>query len=329
MLLSSGSTQYDASEFANLHPGGREILEQYAGEDVVEVMRSGPHEHSAHAYAMLEELRVEDTDLTRFREEVPTFKTMTTPTDAAADFARHHFLNLEEPLVPQILKAHWTREFYLDQVHRPRHSAKPVRLYDSWWMEFLTLSPWYVQMTYSVGVWAIARRALAHMTLAQYLQIAVPALFVWTLFEYVMHRYALHVDNALPDYGQRWFAWHFTNHGVHHYLPMDVKRTGAPPITVMTQTPVLWFLFSLGGPVGEAIFSGTFAGFMFYEQFHMLLHMMPNLWQPWRVLDHYGIMKQYHLKHHYKNYEMGYGVTTKIWDKVWGTEMNEGATIKK
>lgn len=30
-------------------------------------------------------------------------------------------------------------------------------------------------------------------------------------------------------------------------------------------------------------------------------------------------MKRYHLAHHYKNFELGFGVTSKIWDYVFGT----------
>jgi sterol desaturase/sphingolipid hydroxylase (fatty acid hydroxylase superfamily) len=29
-------------------------------------------------------------------------------------------------------------------------------------------------------------------------------------------------------------------------------------------------------------------------------------------------LKKYHLAHHYKNYELGYGVTSKFWDVVFG-----------
>lgn len=30
-------------------------------------------------------------------------------------------------------------------------------------------------------------------------------------------------------------------------------------------------------------------------------------------------MKKYHLAHHYKNFELGFGVTSKIWDYVFNT----------
>ena len=30
-------------------------------------------------------------------------------------------------------------------------------------------------------------------------------------------------------------------------------------------------------------------------------------------------MKKYHLAHHYKNFDLGFGVTSKIWDYVFNT----------
>ena len=33
------------------------------------------------------------------------------------------------------------------------------------------------------------------------------------------------------------------------------------------------------------------------------------------------IMKVYHMQHHYKNGTVGFGVSSKIWDVVFGTEL--------
>ena len=33
----------------------------------------------------------------------------------------------------------------------------------------------------------------------------------------------------------------------------------------------------------------------------------------------YKELKKYHLAHHYKNFELGYGVTSKFWDTIFGT----------
>ncbi|KAL8613853.1 hypothetical protein ACOMHN_032843 [Nucella lapillus] len=54
----SGSV-YDVTDFADRHPGGKEWLKKYCGEDVTEVMRCAtPHRHSSAAYSILAKYRV-------------------------------------------------------------------------------------------------------------------------------------------------------------------------------------------------------------------------------------------------------------------------------
>lgn len=40
-------------------------------------------------------------------------------------------------------------------------------------------------------------------------------------------------------------------------------------------------------------------------------------------------MKTYHLNHHYKNWELGFGITTKFWDQMFGTELFSNAAAVK
>lgn len=40
--------------------------------------------------------------------------------------------------------------------------------------------------------------------------------------------------------------------------------------------------------------------------------------------SYYRELKKYHLQHHYADYQKGFGVTSKIWDKVFGTELLYG-----
>ena len=43
---------------------------------------------------------------------------------------------------------------------------------------------------------------------------------IWTLLEYLLHRFLFHVDEILPD-RPIFLMLHFLLHGIHHYLPMD------------------------------------------------------------------------------------------------------------
>ena len=41
-------------------------------------------------------------------------------------------------------------------------------------------------------------------------------------------------------------------------------------------------------------------------------HSLPAYWHA---------LKKYHLQHHFADYENGFGVTSRFWDRVFGTEL--------
>ena len=41
---------------------------------------------------------------------------------------------------------------------------------------------------------------------------------------------------------------------------------------------------------------------------------------PSRLPHFYKDLKMHHLQHHYANYENGFGVTSRFWDMVFGTQ---------
>lgn len=42
----------------------------------------------------------------------------------------------------------------------------------------------------------------------------------------------------------------------------------------------------------------------------------------------YKQLKKYHLQHHYADYENGFGVTSRFWDKVFSTELAPPKVVK-
>lgn len=50
-------------------------------------------------------------------------------TDTLADYNRSKFLDLSKPLIMQVWGAPWTKEYYLSQVHNPRHLKESARLF--------------------------------------------------------------------------------------------------------------------------------------------------------------------------------------------------------
>jgi 4-hydroxysphinganine ceramide fatty acyl 2-hydroxylase len=65
-------------------------------------------------------------------------------TDTLSDFQRSKFLDLSQPLLSQVWRANFSKEFYLEQVHQPRHVKNSARLFGSDLLEPLTRTKWFV-----------------------------------------------------------------------------------------------------------------------------------------------------------------------------------------
>jgi len=138
----------------------------------------------------------------------------------------------------------------------------------------------------------------------------VLGLLIWTLVEYAMHRYLFHYEPK-SRWGKR---IHFFVHGAHHDYPQDASRLVAPPAF---SVPVALIFYGLFFVVFGRLAPGTFAGFIFgylcYDMIHYATHHFAmkrgaGLW-----------LKQYHMRHHYKDDHHGYGVSSPLWDYVFGT----------
>jgi hypothetical protein len=60
-------------------------------------------------------------------------------TDTIADFKSNKFLDLGKPLLVQVWRANWTKEYYLSQVHNPRHLKESARMFESNFLEVSAL----------------------------------------------------------------------------------------------------------------------------------------------------------------------------------------------
>ena len=135
-------------------------------------------------------------------------------------------------------------------------------------------------------------------------------IFIWTFVEYAMHRWAFHYEPR-SRWGKR---LHFMLHGVHHDYPNDASRLVMPPSVSIPLAFVFYGIFlALFGRLAPAAFVGLLVGYLFYDTLHYATHHFPMqsgvfLW-----------LKKYHLRHHYQDDDAGYGVTSPLWDYVFGT----------
>ncbi|CAG8530592.1 5837_t:CDS:2 [Ambispora leptoticha] len=241
-------------------------------------------------------------------------------TDINSDLQEENFLDLNKPLFYQMFNCNFSKEFYLRQIHKPRFLPYSARLFEHPSLEMLTKTPWYL----IPALWLpatyyhiyMASETLGNKSITV---LFIIGMFIWTLLEYTLHRFVFHIDRLLPDHPYA-LSVHFALHGIHHYLPMDRLRLVMPPVLgFCIAAPILrlgYMIFPEN--VTHALIAGAFFGYICYDLTHYHLHHA----RPFG--HHLREMKSYHLKHHYKNYEAGYGITSKIWDRVFGTEIQLG-----
>jgi 4-hydroxysphinganine ceramide fatty acyl 2-hydroxylase len=63
----------------------------------------------------------------------------------------------------------------------------------------------------------------------------------------------------------------------------------------------------------RAFFTGIILGYLQYDMTHYYIHHSRPYFSRYREL------KTYHMFHHYRDWDNGYGITNKFWDRVFGT----------
>jgi 4-hydroxysphinganine ceramide fatty acyl 2-hydroxylase len=163
-LVTQDTRVYDVTSFLPDHPGGADLIEAFRGKDVKDIMADEvSHAHSDAAYEMLQELLVgilaptppaslagSETTVRGdvYATGLSCEEDLNVPTNVEADYARFKFLDLSRPLLPQVFCGGFSKAFYMEQVHRPRHyphGSAPIMPYT--WMEPLSKTPWWVVPT--------------------------------------------------------------------------------------------------------------------------------------------------------------------------------------
>lgn len=144
---------------------------------------------------------------------------------------------------------------------------------------------------------------------------------VWTLTEYVMHRWIFHTE--LP--GKIGKRLHFVAHGVHHDFPRDRLRLVLPPALSIPLATLFYFIFTalITGDGFFPFFAAFLLGYLIYDMIHYALHHVQIQGKLWNVL------KTHHMKHHYVHPTKGYGVSSPLWDIITGSEFPEDKKVKK
>ena len=134
--------------------------------------------------------------------------------------------------------------------------------------------------------------------------------FFWSFFEYLAHRFLFH---WIPK-GKTATKIVYTMHGNHHHYPRDRQRLFMPPVPSLIIASILFSVqWLIMGSYALMFFPGFLIGYLMYGTMHYAIHA----WNPpfkWMK----PLWRNHHL-HHYKNEHQGFGVSSTIWDHIFGT----------
>ncbi|XP_051128297.1 dihydroceramide fatty acyl 2-hydroxylase FAH1-like isoform X2 [Andrographis paniculata] len=179
--------------------------------------------------------------------------------------------------------------------------------------QFLTRTHWWLIPLIWLPVvgWFLSRAISMGQTIPQVALMAALGIFLWTLVEYSLHRFLFHIKTK-SYWGN---TLHYLLHGCHHKHPMDGLRLVFPPAaTAVLIFPFLNLIKLFSTPSATpALFGGGLLGYVMYDVTHYYVHHG----QP--VSETVKSLKKYHLNHHFRVHDKGFGITSSLWDKVFGT----------
>lgn len=228
---------------------------------------------------------------------------MTADTDLEVD--------LQKPLVPAVGRLgpdYWT------WVHKAV-PGKP-RFFHSSILENMTQCPWWLVPLVWLPVYAAASYvavAQHQIELAQLAALQLQGVVLWQLIEYCIHRFFFHA--RVEAYWA--ILVHFLFHGNHHKFPKDKDRLVFPPVPAAAIACCIYGLLCLllQRPTAVAVMSGVILGYIAYDCLHYAMHHAGHL--PGAVLHE---LKARHAHHHYSDPDHGYGISSVLFDVVFGTK---------
>lgn len=191
-----------------------------------------------------------------------------------------------------------------------------ARLFESRYLEMLT-------KTHPLVIWAMYLPIIGYMlyyshatlgfSVARVATVFFGAMFFWTFFEYIMHRYIFHLSSENPRIKKIIYVMH----GNHHEYPRDKQRLFMPPVPSLILASLIFgaqYLFL--NKITFMFFPGFMLGYLLYGSMHYAIHA----WNPpFRFMK--ALWRNHHL-HHYKGDEKGFGVSSSLWDYVFGTSFD-------
>ena len=133
---------------------------------------------------------------------------------------------------------------------------------------------------------------------------------LFTFMEYIFHRFVYHS-------GEDYMAeenWQYKVHGVHHDHPTDKDLLAMPiPLAILLSAIFFGIFWLIMGPSTFFFWPGFFIGYASYLYVHYIVHTRKP---PQNSLK---ILWTHHHLHHYVYDDKAYGVSSPLWDVIFGT----------
>ena len=134
----------------------------------------------------------------------------------------------------------------------------------------------------------------------------------WGLTEYGLHRFIFHLETR-PILGRKFV---YASHQWHHENPKASDPLFAS-LWISAPIAAVYYLLAraaLGNwSAASYLFTGLIGGYFCYEWLHFQAHHRKPRLRLFRYL------KKYHLLHHYRTADSRFGVTSPVFDLVFGT----------
>jgi hypothetical protein len=175
------------------------------------------------------------------------------------------------------------------------------------WRKFLPLI-FYIFVAPGL-IYLSRREGLATWAIPIYI---VVGLLSWSLIEYLLHRFIFH-HNAQTRLGRK-LIYHA--HMSHHENPEAHSKHLA---SMLLSAPIALGYWLLSWTVTQSLaaasylFIGMSGGYFIYQWLHFYCHHRKSRVRVFRYL------RRYHLLHHHQTPELRFGVTSPLFDVLFGT----------
>ncbi len=176
----------------------------------------------------------------------------------------------------------------------------------------MRFSSFWIYPPASLFLISLASASEAGRSSVSYVLLIPMGILFWTLIEYLLHRFFFH-----------WRARNSTLEGivsgfhlVHHGRPRDPRCILARARTTLPLSAIiLGITYGLTGSVmtSAGIAIGVWVGFLYYEWVHYRVHTSRST----LGLRNHRIR---HFRHHFVEDTKNFGVTSPLWDFVFGTQ---------